>query len=511
MLNVSFLVPQMRREFGGCAGNIAYNLQLLGRCRAADGDGGQGFRRLTPSGWRRTGVPRDHVKVIESRAHRPGLHHHGPGRQPDHRVPSGRHAAVAREQGDAMPPGVTVGIVAPDGRDGMIQHAEQFAAAKIPFIFDPGQGLPMFGKEDLERFVAQATWVAVNEYEWQLLQQKTGWTRQRRGQAGGCADRDAGRRKAPRSTPGMMRSPSPAPRPRRSWTLPAAATPTAPASSTACCMGWTGRPPGRSPRSWGRSRSRPGAPRITGLHAPSSSSGSTRAFGGRRAPVGSSPVQASGLKPQRSSQAGFHTWRTTICLRPSRSPKAIRTRWPTQISDAMRRCRARAGQARPRRVRDAGEDRRRHRGRRDHHHRVGRLRSADPQDHPRHRLQLLRDGLRRRKRRRHQHHRQAVARHRAGRGPQGREEAGRRRPGPDVRLRHQRDGRADARADRARAPAGQAAGRRAQEGQAAVAAPGCEEPGHAALRGRQAGRHRRRRALDPAQRRHLHQGAARRR
>ncbi len=58
----------------------------------------------------------------------------------------------------------------------MIQHAEQFAAAKIPFIFDPGQGLPMFGKEDLERFVSQATWVAVNEYEWQMLQQKTGWT-----------------------------------------------------------------------------------------------------------------------------------------------------------------------------------------------------------------------------------------------------------------------------------------------------------------------------------------------
>jgi len=58
----------------------------------------------------------------------------------------------------------------------MIQHAEQFAAAKIPFMFDPGQGLPMFGKEDLERFVSQATWLAVNEYEWQMLQQKTGWT-----------------------------------------------------------------------------------------------------------------------------------------------------------------------------------------------------------------------------------------------------------------------------------------------------------------------------------------------
>jgi len=71
---------------------------------------------------------------------------------------------------------VAIGIVAPDGRDGMIQHAEQFAAAKIPFIFDPGQGLPMFGGDDIKRFVDQATWVAVNDYEWELVQQKTGWT-----------------------------------------------------------------------------------------------------------------------------------------------------------------------------------------------------------------------------------------------------------------------------------------------------------------------------------------------
>jgi adenosine kinase len=71
---------------------------------------------------------------------------------------------------------IALGIVAPDGREGMIRHAEQFAAARIPFIFDPGQGLPMFGAEDLERFVAQATWVTLNDYEWQMLQQKTGWT-----------------------------------------------------------------------------------------------------------------------------------------------------------------------------------------------------------------------------------------------------------------------------------------------------------------------------------------------
>jgi adenosine kinase len=71
---------------------------------------------------------------------------------------------------------IAIGIVAPDGRDGMIQHANQFSEAGIPFIFDPGQGLPMFDGKDLKRFVEQATWVAVNDYEWQMIQQKTGWT-----------------------------------------------------------------------------------------------------------------------------------------------------------------------------------------------------------------------------------------------------------------------------------------------------------------------------------------------
>ena len=71
---------------------------------------------------------------------------------------------------------VALGIVSPDGRDGMIQHAAQFAAAGIPFIFDPGQGLPMFGGEDLRAFIEQATWVTVNEYEWSLMAERTGWS-----------------------------------------------------------------------------------------------------------------------------------------------------------------------------------------------------------------------------------------------------------------------------------------------------------------------------------------------
>jgi adenosine kinase len=174
MLNVSFLVPQMRREFGGCAGNISYNLKLLGDTGYPMATVGRDFASYAE--WMgKTGVPADYVKVIESEhtaqafiitdlddnqitAFHPGAMQH----------------SHENKVGDAR--GVTVGIVAPDGRDGMIQHAAQFAAAKIPFIFDPGQGLPMFGKEDLERFVSQATWVAVNEYEWQMLQQKTGWS-----------------------------------------------------------------------------------------------------------------------------------------------------------------------------------------------------------------------------------------------------------------------------------------------------------------------------------------------
>jgi adenosine kinase len=122
----------------------------------------------------RAGVPADHVRVIEAEltaqafittdlddnqitAFHPGAMQHA-------------HENRVTDASD-----IAIGIVAPDGREGMIQHAAQFAAARIPFIFDPGQGLPMFSGEELARFVGQATWVTVNDYEWQLLQQKTGW------------------------------------------------------------------------------------------------------------------------------------------------------------------------------------------------------------------------------------------------------------------------------------------------------------------------------------------------
>jgi adenosine kinase len=174
MLNVSFLVLQMRREYGGCAGNIAYNLKLLGDTGHVMATVGHDFGPYAE--WMdRQGVPRDHLRVVETEhtgqafittdldnnqitAFHPGAMGHS-------------HLNKVTDAGQ-----VALGIVAPDGRDGMIQHAEQFAAAGIPFIFDPGQGLPMFDGEDLRRFIGQATWVTVNEYEWSLMAERTGWS-----------------------------------------------------------------------------------------------------------------------------------------------------------------------------------------------------------------------------------------------------------------------------------------------------------------------------------------------
>jgi adenosine kinase len=174
MLNVSFLVPQLRREFGGCAGNIAYNLRLLGDAGYPMATVGRDFGPYAE--WlRQTGVPADHVKLIESEHTAQGfvttdlddnqIWAFHPGAM------SSSHLNRVADAGE-----VAIGIVAPDGRDGMVQHAAQFAQAGIPFVFDPGQGLPMFDGEELRAFIAQATWLAVNDYEWQVLQHKTGWT-----------------------------------------------------------------------------------------------------------------------------------------------------------------------------------------------------------------------------------------------------------------------------------------------------------------------------------------------
>jgi adenosine kinase len=174
MLNVSFLVPEMRREFGGCAGNIAYNLKLLGGSPVPMGTVGQDFGPYAH--WMDTcGIDRTHITVLEDTFTGQAF---VTTDLDDNQItafhPGAMSFAHHNEVGSAE--GVRIGIVSPDGRDGMIEHARQFAEAGIPFIFDPGQGLPMFDAEDLRRFIGQATWLASNDYEWEMIAERTGMT-----------------------------------------------------------------------------------------------------------------------------------------------------------------------------------------------------------------------------------------------------------------------------------------------------------------------------------------------
>jgi len=174
MLNVSFLTLQMRREFGGCAGNIAYNLKLLGDPGYVMATVGHDFG--TYADWMdRHGVPRDYLRPIDTE-------HTGQAfittDLDNNQITAFHPGAMGHSHLNSVSDatGVALGIVSPDGRDGMIAHAAQFAAAGIPFIFDPGQGLPMFGGDDLRAFIEQATWVTVNDYEWSLMAERTGWS-----------------------------------------------------------------------------------------------------------------------------------------------------------------------------------------------------------------------------------------------------------------------------------------------------------------------------------------------
>ncbi len=174
MLNVSFLVPEMRREFGGCAGNIAYNLKLLGGDPLPMATVGTDFDPYAK--WMdEEGIPRKHMKVVEgSFTGQAFITTDMDDNQITAFHPGAMGFSHENKVNDAA--GVTIGIVSPDGREGMIEHARQFAEAGIPFIFDPGQGMPMFDGDDLMRFIEQATWVTVNDYEMQLLQDRTGKT-----------------------------------------------------------------------------------------------------------------------------------------------------------------------------------------------------------------------------------------------------------------------------------------------------------------------------------------------
>ena len=172
ILNVSFLVPRLQRDFGGCAGNIAYGLKLLGGhalpMATLGNDGETYLNRL-----KHLGISTDFVKMVAD----------------DYTAQAMIMTDLDNNQITAFHPGammqahitsvekrsdITLGIVSPDGRDAMLQHAQQFAAAGIPFVFDPGQGLPMFNGEELRQFIDLATWVTVNDYEGKMLSDRTG-------------------------------------------------------------------------------------------------------------------------------------------------------------------------------------------------------------------------------------------------------------------------------------------------------------------------------------------------
>ena len=174
ILNVAFHVPELRREFGGCAANIAYNLNLLGGKALPMGTVGRDFAPYAE--WLdELGIPRDHILQIDSTYTAQAFITTD---QDDNQITAFHPGAMdfAHEVSVDDATGVTLGIVSPDGRQGMIEHAEQFVEAGIPFIFDPGQAMPLFGGDDFQRFIEQATWVCVNDYESQLLQDRTGWS-----------------------------------------------------------------------------------------------------------------------------------------------------------------------------------------------------------------------------------------------------------------------------------------------------------------------------------------------
>jgi adenosine kinase len=172
ILNVAFLVPEMRREFGGCAGNIAYTLRGLGGApviMATIGNDGQDYLARI----RQWGVETSLVTTV---AHQYTAQAMIITDTDNNQIPA-FHPGAMQEAGAIPVPrrdDLAVAIIAPDGRDAMWNHAHQLHEAGIPFVFDPGQGLPMFDGPQLQAFIDRASWVAVNDYEGRMLCDRTG-------------------------------------------------------------------------------------------------------------------------------------------------------------------------------------------------------------------------------------------------------------------------------------------------------------------------------------------------
>ena len=174
ILNVSFLVPALRRDFGGCAGNIAYGLKLLGGeplPMATVGSDGYGYIARMHS----LGISTEYVREVDETYTAQAMIMTD---RDNNQITAFHPGAMMHAHVTSIDarPDVKLGIISPDGREAMVEHAKQFVAARIPFVFDPGQGLPMFDGRELASFIDQATWVTVNDYEGKMLSERTGWT-----------------------------------------------------------------------------------------------------------------------------------------------------------------------------------------------------------------------------------------------------------------------------------------------------------------------------------------------
>jgi adenosine kinase len=172
ILNVSFMVPDLRREFGGTAGNIAYNLKLLGDDPHIMATVGHDFGPYEAR-MKELGLSMRHVKRLDGQFTAQAFITTDVD---DNQITAFHPGAMLSSHLNhiADAPGAKLGIVSPDGRDGMIEHARDFAAAKVPYVFDPGQGLPMFSGDDLMQLITPARALAVNDYEARVVEQRTG-------------------------------------------------------------------------------------------------------------------------------------------------------------------------------------------------------------------------------------------------------------------------------------------------------------------------------------------------
>jgi len=172
MLNVAFLVPELHRNFGGCAGNIAYSLQKLGGEPVPVASVGSDFDDYAQH-LDQQGIRQDYIQLCDELW---TAQAYITTDLDDNQITAFHPGAMNENHRQTInaDSGASFGIVAPDGKLAMLHHCKQFAEAGIPFIFDPGQGLPMFSGDELEQMIDHANWLAVNSYEWEMLKNKTG-------------------------------------------------------------------------------------------------------------------------------------------------------------------------------------------------------------------------------------------------------------------------------------------------------------------------------------------------